>query len=492
VNDNPVTCSAYFSSYGDSLDFYFSDMSSTSAGNVISWAWDFGDNTTSMVQNPTHLFTQAGSYTVCLTMTTDNSCSATFCNIVYVNQNSNVIVDTIANLTQTLSAMLFGSCVSVSNLTYTGAPEAVGYFLDNGSTLDSAFNYGLVLSSGNVHNIVGPNTSTGSSADNQLAGDSDLDALIPSYTTYDAAIIEFDFSSVSDTIIASKIIFASEEYPEYVGTTFNDVFGFYISGPGITGLQNLAVIPTTTDPISVNSVNPNLNTGYYIDNTNGISYQFDGRTTVIELHQAITAGQTYHFKIAIADAGDHVLDSWVMIKAGSFNGNTQLPVASFASTNSGNQGLTVNMSNLSTDANLYAWNFGDNSPIDITSNPSHTYTTAGTYTVTLVASNVCYTDTTTAVITVGANGVAELSATNGIKIVPTSSEGVYSAQVQSTVTEKVQIKVYSVNGQLVINEARNGVAGLNNYTLDLSGFAPGLYSVQLIGSKELFNGKLMR
>lgn len=492
VNDNPITCSAYFSAYGDSLNYYFSDMSSTSTGTIVSWLWDFGDNTASMDQNPIHLYTQAGTFNVCVTTTSDNNCSATFCNLVYVNQNPNVIVDTITNLTQTLSAMLFGSCVSVSNLTYTGAPEAVGYFLDNGSSIDSSFNYGLVLSSGNVHNIVGPNNSTGASADNQLPGDTDLDALIPSYTTYDAAIIEFDFTSVSDTIIASKIVFSSEEYPEFVGTSFNDVFGFYISGPGITGVKNLAVIPNTTDAISVNTVNPNLNTSYYVDNTNGVPYQFDGRTTVIELSQAITAGQTYHFKIAIADAGDHVLDSWVLIKAGSFNGNTQMPDAQFAVTNSGSQGLTVNMNNLSTDANLYAWDFGDNSPIDITSNPNHTYATAGTYTVTLVASNVCYTDSTSMVITVGASGIAQLNANNRIQIVPTSSEGVYNAMVQSTSNEKVQVKVFSMNGQLVVNDSRNISAGLNNYSLDLSSFASGVYTVQIVGSKEVFSSKLIR
>jgi PKD repeat protein len=489
VNDYTTSCSAYFSYSGAFGSYNFSDYSSAGMGNVVSWAWDFGDSATSTMQNPTYTYTSPGLYYVCLTITTDSGCTSTYCDYVNNQVPSDLVVDTIANLEQTLSAVLFGSCVSVSNLTYVGAPSAVGYFMNSHAGTDSTFAYGLLLTNGSVYVAPGPNNSTGAGVDNGLPGDTDLDALVPGYTTYDASIIEFDFSSASDTIIASDIIFASEEYPEFVGSSYNDVFGFYISGPGITGTENLAIIPNTSDPISVNSVNPNQNSSYYNDNTNGITYQYDGRTSVISLRHSITPGATYHFKIAIADAGDHVYDSGVLIKAGSFNGNAQTPVADFTSNETSN--LVVNFTNTSVNSNVYGWDFGDGSTSTLP-NPTHTYTAPGTYTVLLVASNVCYSDTTTMIITVGANGIKNLSADNAFKIVPTVNEGVFNAYLNSSVNEKVQVKVFNISGQVVMNTAYSSIVGLNNFTLDLSGYAHGMYTVQVAGEKEMFTSRMIR
>ncbi len=489
VNDYYSSCSAYFGYSGAFGTFNFSDYSSAGMGNIVSWAWDFGDSSVSSMQNPVYTYTMPGLYSVCLTITTDSGCTSTYCEYVNNQVPSDLVVDTIANLEQTLSTMLFGSCVNVSNLTYTGAPSAVGYFMDSSAEIDSSFTYGLLLTTGSIYSAVGPNNSSSEGVSNSLPGDTDLDALIPGYSTYDASIIEFDFSSASDTIIASDFVFASEEYPEYVGTSFNDVFGFYISGPGITGTQNLALIPNTTDPISVNSVNQNLNSSYYVDNTNGVTYQYDGRTTIISLRQAITPGQTYHFKIAIADAGDGIFDSGVLIKAGSFNGNAQTPMANYTSTETTN--LTVDFTNTSVNTNVYGWDFGDGTT-SMLANPSHTYAAPGTYTVTLLSSNVCYTDTISTTITVGMNGIVNLNASNSFKIIPSANEGIYNALLNSSANEKIEVKVFNVNGQLVINNAYSSSIGQNNFTLDLSGYAHGLYTVQIAGAKEVYTSRVVR
>lgn len=489
VNDYTSFCNAYFGQTGAFGTFNFTDYSSPSTGNIVSWIWDFGDNNTSNMQNPSYVYTMPGVYNVCLTIATDSGCTASYCEIVNNQIPSDLVVDTVANLEQTLSTLLFGSCVNVSNISYTGAPSAVGYFLDSGAEIDSAFSYGLLLTTGSVYSAVGPNNSTSEGVNNSLPGDADLDALVPGYTTYDASIIEFDFSSASDTIIASDIVFASEEYPEFVGSSFNDVFGFYISGPGISGTQNLALIPNTTDPISVNSVNPNLNAPFYVDNTNGVTYQYDGRTTVISLRQEIVPNQTYHFKIAIADAGDGIFDSGVLIKAGSFNGNAQTPMANYTSVESSN--LTVNFTNTSVNANIYGWDFGDGNTSTLP-NPTHTYSAPGTYNVILLASNVCYTDTISMQITVGANGITTLDAGTAFKLVPTANEGVFNAMLNASVNEKVEVKVFSVSGQLVMNTAHSSAIGQNNFTLDLSSQAHGMYTIQVVGAKEVFTSRVVR
>jgi hypothetical protein len=103
-------------------------------------------------------------------------------------------------------------------------------------------------------NAIGPNNSgsqTTSSASN--VGDADLDALIPGFMTYDAAVLEFDIVATEPTI-EFKYVFGSEEYLEFVGTNFNDVFGFFIGAIG-DPLQNIAFIPDTTVVVSINNVN---------------------------------------------------------------------------------------------------------------------------------------------------------------------------------------------------------------------------------------------
>ncbi|MES2592611.1 MAG: choice-of-anchor L domain-containing protein [Bacteroidota bacterium] len=489
VNDYSTSCYSYFN-YSEAFNtFYFTDLASSSYGNITSWTWDFGDGTYSNFQSPSHMYAYPGYYSVCLTIATDSGCTAAYCDYVNNQVSSDLIVDTIPNLTQTIGGLLFGSCVSVSNLTYTGAPSAIGYFADNSAGIDSAFTSGLLLTTGSIYNAVGPNNSASAGTGNGLPGDSDLDLLVPGSTTFDAAILEFDFTSVSDTVIASKIVFASEEYPEFVNAGVSDAFAFYISGPGINGVKNLALVPNTNSPITIDSLNQNMNSNYFVDNSNGLTYQYDGRSTIIELSQAVIPGQTYHFKIAIADAGDGIFDSGVLIKAGSFNGNTQLPVANF--TQSEITPLTVNFNNTSVNANLYGWDFGDG-VTDLSANPTHTYAAPGTYTVTLVASNVCYTDTTIMVITVGANSINSLDANNSIKIVPTAADGVFNAIIMSSLNEKADLKIYNVNGQLVVNKSLNSTIGQNNFTLDLTDYAKGLYTVQIVGSKEAFVARMVR
>jgi hypothetical protein len=149
------------------------------------------------------------------------------------------------------------------------------------------------------------------------AGDADLNTLIPGYTTRDASVLEFDFVSAIDGQLTFDYLFASEEYNEYVQSSFNDVFGFFING------ENVAMIGSTV--VSINSINLGSNSGLYVNNDPSdlgtptpFNTQYDGFTQVLTTKPyQVTAGQTYHIKLAIADAGDSALDSTVYIKSQS-------------------------------------------------------------------------------------------------------------------------------------------------------------------------------
>lgn len=233
------------------------------------------------------------------------------------------------NVSYLVQNVLVGGCLTVNNITYSGNANSIGYF-NNATPI--GITEGIILSSGNVNQAGGlPNSFANTSYFG--AGDADLNAL-PGSTTQDAAIIEFDFLPLSSSV-SFDFIFASEEYPEFVGTTFNDVFGFFVSGPGIAGQQNIALVPGTTTPITINTINAITNSQYYTPNI-GTTTQYDGYTKVLTaVMEGLTPCQSYHIKLALADAGDAAYDSAVFLAANSFNAGQSIAVQAFVpSTNS--------------------------------------------------------------------------------------------------------------------------------------------------------------
>ncbi len=223
-----------------------------------------------------------------------------------------------------------GSCVEVSNITFSGSTGAVGSF-SSGSSI--GIDEGIVLSTGYLSSIPGANSSNNTSDNLPAAGDSDLNVIVASTgeTTTDASVLEFDFVPTTDEI-SFNYVFASEEYPEYVCSDYNDVFAFFISGPGFTGQENIALVPGTSTAVAINSVNNGTvgsqgtssgctslsNSAYYVNNIPGNSLEFDGFTTVLTASTTVVPCQNYHIKLAIADVGDSQYDSAVFLEANSF------------------------------------------------------------------------------------------------------------------------------------------------------------------------------
>jgi hypothetical protein len=219
---------------------------------------------------------------------------------------------------ETLVANLLGPGISFSNVDYTGVINAAGIFT-NGVSAGLGFDQGIMLSSGSCASAVGPNNSISMSVDNDEPGDNDLDD-ISGYETFDASVLEFDFVPVTNSI-SFYFIFGSEEYPEFVGSQFNDVFAFFLND------VNIALVPGGVYPITINSVNADSNSAYYISNDSAQhDIQADGYLVKMLLEGQVVANETNHIKFAIADAEDHIYDSWVFLEAGSFSTNNP-PVA---------------------------------------------------------------------------------------------------------------------------------------------------------------------
>lgn len=235
--------------------------------------------------------------------------------------------------------ILIGPGVTVSNIIFNGSPTSIGSFTGAGTNL--GISNGIVMTTGTVlDNGVGPhgpNNQAGAGQANNSAGSTLLSGIISGAQTFDAAILEFDFIPYSDTV-RFKYVFGSDEYPEFAppnNSGYNDLFGFFIAGPGITGLQNIARLPTNGSIVSINNVNAITNPAFFNYNGDGSTgpynsspfyIQYDGFTDVLEAVSRVECGETYHLILAIADVGDGQWDSGIFLEANSLTSVTPLTV----------------------------------------------------------------------------------------------------------------------------------------------------------------------
>ncbi|MDQ3099988.1 MAG: choice-of-anchor L domain-containing protein, partial [Bacteroidota bacterium] len=217
---------------------------------------------------------------------------------------------------QSLANSLEGSGVTIQNPIVICHAQGYGEFIYSGNALGA--NEGVLLTTGTINNAYGPNNVSNRTFQQNTAGDALLN-VVTSRTTYDACRLEFDVIPSGDSI-KFDFVFASEEYNEWVGSQYNDVFGFFISGPGITGdpgignEKNIALIPGTPVPVSINNVNNGSNSQFFNDNTGGSQIQYDGFTKNLHAASAVQPCATYHLKIVVADASDRMFDSGLFIQ----------------------------------------------------------------------------------------------------------------------------------------------------------------------------------
>lgn len=317
--------------------------------------------------------------------------------LVLLISNANAQLSIVSNQTfSQLVSAITGSGIAVSNITGTGASASQGLFTCTGNC-NIGLASGIILTSGDANVAAQPNTGTGQGFGYYtMVGNTQLGS-IATAAIYDVSLLQFDFIAASDSV-HFNYIFASEEYNDFVNTAFNDVFGFFISGPGINGFQNIALIPGTSLPVSINNVNnggpvahlvppsgPCMNCQYFINNAPGnTTTAYDALTTVLKAAVGgLTPGMTYNLIIGICDVNDGIYDSGVFIEAGSFVSANPAWVYTGGNPITGNQveicaGNQIELS--APNGFTYLWSNGSTSQSIFVSQP-------GQYSVTLTGSN---------------------------------------------------------------------------------------------------------
>lgn len=243
-----------------------------------------------------------------------------------------------------LVSRLVGAGIIYTNPTLTCPSNASGKF-NNGLASSVLIDSGVVLTTGRAQTsgtaigVNGVGANLASVNNNTNGGDANLAtaAGTSSANIHDLCKLEFDFIPTGDTI-QFNYRFGSEEYPVYNCSQYNDIFAFFLSGPGYATPTNVALVPGTTIPVTINSINngtvsaagggvlancTSLGTGspftsLYVNNSGSTTITYNGLTSLLIAKAAVTPCSTYHMKFAIADVTDHVYDSGVFLQAGSF------------------------------------------------------------------------------------------------------------------------------------------------------------------------------
>ena len=336
-------------------------------------------------------------------------------------------VDSVSNQISVVEDLFLANGIFVNNISFIGDSAQLGWLTD-GDSVALGINDGLVLSTGIAANVSnGANLSGGNWS--VLSTNTNLSSLT-GFQTYDLAQLDFDFIATGDSM-TFQFVFGSNEYPEWVGSNFNDIFGFFVNGPGIVGPNNngavnLALVPGTNQVVSINTINANMNANLFHDNSTFVipNLYCDGYTVpMFASLGSLVVGETYHITLAIADASDAALDSWVFLGGNSFQQFCTVNFLAEADDRGAQQCLlsqvkadldytvfcgTITLENQSqvnlNVANAY-YEMGDGNTITAHATDVYSYVTPGNYTVKLVQETI---DGFTAKYTLGTFPISEI------------------------------------------------------------------------------------
>ena len=325
---------------GTNIDFTGSAIFSVD-GTGATYSWDFGGTGVANGQNVSHTFNTIGTFTVTLTVTDTNptGCSGSTTLVVQV-LGPYLLIDqtTYTNEELVENILINSSCADVSNIVSStgsdfGSTNGIGYFSGNGFSFP--FTQGIVLTTGNAADAGGPESGTLSDGTYDWPGDADLENAIPDLNigdTNNATFIQFDFTPLANTI-SFNFVFASEEYGTFQ-CSYTDAFAFLLTDNATGQTINLALVPGTTDPVSVLSVRNNIHNtscssvneeffgAYY--GTSGLPeidspIDFRGHTVSMAAQATVIPNSDYTIKLVIADDSDTLYDAAVFLEAGSFD-----------------------------------------------------------------------------------------------------------------------------------------------------------------------------
>lgn len=395
------------------------------------------------------------------------------------NSEKNIFVLDSVQLVEMLEQILFAGDIQVQNLSYTGNYSTIGYFSDENNS--TGLDCGIAISTGFVEQIANP-VSFFASHNFNLPGDSALSAYIGG-PTFDAIIIEFDIIANDSLFVCSDYVFGSEEYPEYVNTAFNDMFGFFVSGPkpdgGYYDNENIALIPGTDLPVAINNVNNGLNNDgncmncdFYISNEieGNEFFAMDGMTTVLPADLTIIPDSAYHIRLAVSDVGDGIFDSNVLMRVFAFSQTIDTMMVAFSYNIISENPLQVQyipiVDNEKSENLRYFWNFGDGN-FSFEESPIHSFAEKRNYKTSLFVTGGKSKGVVSELLP---TGIARTEIGINKRIVSSDN---YNVIFKDNMKD-AKINILSVDGKTIYSSV---LKNTNELKVNISGLAKGAYIV---------------
>ncbi len=455
--DNNNTCS-------DSITF------TDNTGGVTAWHWNFGDGTTSSLQNPIHQYATGGVYTVQLTVSNcAGSDTMIRTNYITVSRPPDPVVNSVSNCgpdSFTLNA------TGTTNITWWDAASG-GNLLDTGATFTTPVLNATTTYYVQANNIPAPVSAA--KPDNTGGGGN-----LSSTTQY----LIFD-SYVPFTLLSVVI------YPSNTGTFTIDLKNS--AGTILQTSSNITVAATGQQTVNLNLNVPagtamrlELHTGATISlyrNNAGVTYPYT-TAGMLSITGSSAGANYYYFFYNWQVQGAGCSSAMVPVIAAI---NAAPPVAAF--TYSANAGA-VNFTNTSTNGVTYSWNFGDGDTSNV-ENPNHNYAANGSYTVQLITVNGCGSDTVSILINIVGVGIDEHSINCSFTVYPNPSAGLFNLLINADKSEKVKVSILDVAGNIVQSAMKNIKAGENVFPIDLVNNSRGLYYLMIQTAAGKKYGKVL-
>ena len=267
---------------------------------------------------------------------------------IVISQNITVNTSTYT-VPQLVNNILINSpCINATNIAWStgtnfGSTNGIGYFENTNPNFP--LSSGVILSTGNVLNASGPNTTILDDGSPTWPGDNDLENTLAAagitMNSINATTLEFQFTALSPNF-NFKFLFASEEYGNYQ-CQYSDAFAFLLTNMNTGVTTNLAVVPNTTLPISVvtirdflyNSSCTSENEQYFGSFNGGVNastspINFNGQTVEMTASSVLTPNVPYKIKLVIADREDIQSDSAIFLSSNSFNSIPRFCLVAFS------------------------------------------------------------------------------------------------------------------------------------------------------------------
>ena len=228
---------------------------------------------------------------------------------------SELSYNTNASATQ-MANTIMGDGVTVVGASYSGDRLSSGTYSrgDSRSPEATPGDTGVILSTGRVTDFTqssgDPNRNSDTGTDTWGVNNNAQFNALAGTNTYDAALLDVDFIPTGDTMTMT-FTFASEEYPEYINSIYNDMVGVWVNGSPVE-------VAYGNGDVSVTNVNGQSNTNLYINNTNdAYNTEMDGFTVTMSLTFRVLPGEVNSLRIGVADVSDTQYDSSLLIAADS-------------------------------------------------------------------------------------------------------------------------------------------------------------------------------